>query len=307
MREIKVLNCNNTSKDYFLSSYILSVFPNLPKSVLFKALRNKDIRINGKRVSQDTKIKNDDILQIYIIDKYLFNLPEKLEYIYQDENILAVFKPQGILSNNEYYDDESAISYITEPTLEDLVKNDFNSAKICHRLDRNTSGIILFSLNDNAYDELLFGFRVGAISKNYIAYVNNANFEKKHEVLEKYILKDSKTGFSKVYDEMVKDSQKIITEYTVKYTDSKYDYAILDVAIHTGKTHQIRAQLKELGHPLIGDPKYGKNEINKKFKIKKQLLFAYKYSFDFKKSSVLYYLNDTVISLDEKLLLNKLN
>ncbi len=303
MREIKVLNCNNKC---YISNYILNTFPSLSKNTLYKALRNKDIRINGKRISSDTYIKNEDVIQIYITDNYLFGLPNELNYIYTDSNILAVYKPQGILSNNEYFDEEDKNDSIHEPTLEDLVKKDYPSAKICHRLDRNTSGIVIFSLNDIAYNELLFGFRVGAINKNYIAYVSNSNFKLKHEILEKYIKKDSKNGFSKIYDTMVKDSQKIITEYQVEYINIENDFAILDILIHTGKTHQIRAQLKEISHPIIGDPKYGKNDINKKFKIYKQLLFAYKYSFNFKEKSPLYYLNNIVLKLDDTYYKNKI-
>ena len=89
-------------------------------------------------------------------------------------------------------------------------------------------------------------------------------------------------------------------------TNKLLDYSILKVIIHTGKTHQIRAQLKNINHPIIGDPKYGKNEINKKFKIYKQLLFATNYSFNFSKESILYYLNNVTINLDEKYYINKL-
>ena len=199
-----------------LSSFVLNSFPSLSRNVLFKAIRNKDIKVNGKRVSKDMILKSGDVLNIYISDLYLFNLPKQLEYVYKDDNILAVYKPQGLLSNNEYYDEEDNTN-IDEPTLEDLVKKDFPSAKICHRLDRNTSGIVLFSLNEVAYNELLFGFKVGAIVKNYIAYVYDCNFKSEHETLEKYLKKDSKSGYSKVYDSLVKDSQKIITEYFVIY------------------------------------------------------------------------------------------
>lgn len=288
-----------------LSSFVLNSFPSLSRNVLFKAIRNKDIKVNGKRVSKDMMLKSGDVLNIYISDLYLFNLPKQLEYVYKDDNLLGVYKPQGLLSNNEYYDEEDNTN-IDEPTLEDLVKKDFPSAKICHRLDRNTSGIVLFSLNEVAYNELLFGFKVGAIVKNYIAYVYDCNFKSEHETLEKYLKKDSKSGYSKVYDSLVKDSQKIITEYFVIYKNEIKDYAILDVSIHTGKTHQIRAQLKEISHPIIGDSKYGKNSINKQFKIYKQLLFAYKYSFKFKEKSPLFYLNSKTILLQSKYYENKI-
>lgn len=308
MREIFVESKSKMS----LSSYILKVYENLKYSVFQKALRNKDIRINDKKVSSDCDVKLGDKIKIYISDYLLFDFPKKLEYIYKDENILAVYKPQGLISNIEYYENEEDINKRyqkmggIEPTLESLVKQDFKEAIICHRLDRNTSGIVLFALNEETYNEILSGFKYGLIKKEYIAYVSGTNFTKNSEVFENYILKDSKTGYSKVYENNVKNSQKIITEYNVIKIDKKNDYAILNISIPTGKTHQIRAQMKAINHNIIGDSKYGKNDINKRFKVYKQLLFAYKYSFKFNKNSLLYYLNKINIVLDEKIYMNKL-
>lgn len=298
MRKIIVENCK---KDEKLSKYIFSKFPNLKKDMWYKALRNKDIKINDKRISKDIVIKNGDILVIYIDDAYLFNLPNKILYIYKDENILVAFKPQGILSNNEDKNKNK-----DEITFEDLVKKDFENAKICHRLDRNTSGLLLFSLNDNAYDEIIYGFNNAKIHKEYIAYVYNSKFEKTTDTLKMYLKKDSSTSFVKIFPEMVKNSQAIITKYSVIYTNDVKNYAILNIEIPTGKTHQIRAQMSYISHPIIGDSKYGKNEVNKLFKMKKQLLFAYKYSFSFKENSILHYLNDKIIQLDKNYYENKL-
>lgn len=292
MRTIIVENCRKDN--ITVANYISLKFPSLSKNMIFKALRNKDIKVNGKRISSNININNNDNIDIYIDDIYLFNLPKKIEYIYVDENIVVAFKPQGILSNNE-------TNIKTEPTFEDLVKKDYKTAKLCHRLDRNTSGLLIFTLNDIAYVNILDGFKNSNIHKEYIAYVSNSKFIKKHEILEKYLLKDSKTGFAKVYDTNVKNSQKIITEYDVIFTDKKLDYAILNVKIPTGKTHQIRAQLKTISHPIIGDSKYGDNVINKKFNVYKQLLCAYKYSFSFEENSYFYYLNSRVIELNKNL------
>lgn len=292
MRTVIVKNCRKENTN--IINYISSLFPSLSKNMIFKALRNKDIKVNGKRISSNIVIQNGDNIDIYIDDIYLFNLPKKITYIYNDENIVIAFKPQGVLSNNE-------TNIRTEPTFEDLVKKDFKTAKLCHRLDRNTSGLLIFTLNDIAYENMLNGFKDGNIAKEYIAYVSNYKFSKSHDVLEKYLLKDSKTGFAKVYDNNIKNSQKIVTEYNVIHADKRLDYAILKIKIPTGKTHQIRAQLKEISHPIIGDSKYGNNSVNKKFNIYKQLLFAYKYTFSFKENNYLYYLNSKIIELDKSL------
>lgn len=292
MRTIIVKNCRKES--CLLTNYIRLQFPSLSQNLLFKALRNKDIKINCKRVSNNTKVFENDVIDIYIDDIYLYNLPKKINYIYTDNNIIIAFKPQGILSNNE-------AKHIEEPTFEDLVKKDYEKARICHRLDRNTSGLIIFSLNETAHENILRGFENNNIIKEYIAYVSNYKFKVDHEVLENYIITDKKNGFSKVYSKKIPNSSKIITEYNVIKKNINQNYAILNVKIKTGKTHQIRAQFKIINHPIIGDPKYGDNNINKKFNINKQLLFAYKYTFSFDKYSYFSYLNGKIFKLDEYL------
>ena len=303
---MRTIFIENSKKNQTVVSYIKSIYPNVPNSIIYKALRNKDIKLNDTRINVDTGVNFKDKLDIYISDTYLFNLPKNLEIVYEDENIFVVYKPQGILSNIEDFN-EKDIHLIggIEPTLESIVTSINADYKICHRLDRNTSGLVIFAKNSTSYEELLKAFKEGYIKKEYIAYVSGAKFKEKHDILEKYILKQQ-DGFSKIYDTKINGSKKIITEYEVIHTNLKKDFAILKVFIHTGKTHQIRAQLANISHPIIGDSKYGKNEINKKFKMYKQLLFAKEYTFEFCYTSPLFYLNDIAISLDENIYKNKI-
>lgn len=298
MKEIKV---SNIKKDQKLIYYIKENFPNLSSAVLHKALRNKDIKVNNKRINDSNyTLYNNDILNIYIDDNLLYGFPKELDIQYEDENILVAFKPQGIISNNEE-------EIQNEPTFEDFVKKiKGNNIKICHRLDRNTAGLIVFAKNDTSYDILLDAFKNGYISKEYIAYVYGSSFSSNYSHYENYILKDEKNGFSKIYNTQVPKSQKIITDIWIEKIYKKENYSILKILIHTGKTHQIRALLSSLSYPIIGDSKYGKNEINKKFKKYRQLLFAIKYSFNFPENSILYYLNDIQICLNENLYINKI-
>lgn len=291
MRTIIVKNIN---KKTYLSNYIFKTFPNLSKGNFFKSLRNKDIKINEKRVNKDIILNDKDEIKLYISDNILFNLPQKLDYIYDDQNIAIIFKPQGILSNDKTKNSD-------EPTLESLVKKENPNYIICHRLDRNTAGLVIFAKNDIAYASILSGFKNNSIIKEYIAYVSGSNFKNKEETLNQYISLNKKDGISKIYEKNnEKNSLKsITTSYEVIYTNTKRDYSILKVFIHNGKTHQIRAVLSNIFHPIIGDSKYGKNEINKKFNKYRQLLFAVKYKFNFDSSSKLSYLNNKDIILDK--------
>lgn len=293
MKELKITNLKKKEKVLY---YIKSCFPNLNNTALHKAFRNKDIKINGKRINDiNYEITNNDILQIYIDDCILYNFPQNLQIMYEDDNIVVINKPQGILSNDEENTQD-------EPTFEDYVKEKLGeNIKICHRLDRNTGGLLVFSKNDASYNSLLAAFKNGYIYKEYTTYVSGTEFDKKSYHYENYLLKDSKTGYAKIYSKKVDGSQKIITDITVLNSNKALDYSILNVLIHTGKTHQIRALLSSISHPIIGDSKYGKNEINRKFKKYKQLLFATKYTFDFPKENILSYLNDITISLDKKI------
>lgn len=281
-------------------NYIKDSFPNLASSALHKAFRNKDIRVNNVKTNNEKlDIQKNDKIQIYIEDNTLYGFPKELTTVYEDENILVVYKPQGLLSNEEHGNDE--------PTYEDYVKRiKGDTIQICHRLDRNTAGLLVFSKNDQAYEELLSAFKSGYIYKEYYTYVVGSDISPQKQHLENYLFKDEKTGFSKVYDTKTKGSVPIVTDIEVDTVYKKLNYTTLKVTIHTGKTHQIRALMAHINHPIIGDSKYGKNEVNKKFKKYKQMLYAVKYTFKFPKDYTLSYLNDKVIQLNDSLYLRKI-
>ena len=292
----------NNSKNNKISKYIMSIYPNLSYNSLQKAFRNKDIKINSKRISEDIVIKDGDIIEIYISDEILFNIPKSIKYYYNDENIVIAYKWQGILSNNE-----EKIT-LNEPTFEELVKKDLNlnDLCICHRLDRNTSGLVIFAKSKDIFDVIIDLFKNHEIEKHYIAYVNNINFNSNHKILKGYITYNKEKAISKIYDKDIKNSQEISTEYSVIKKNKEKNFAVLDITLHTGKMHQIRAHMAHIDHCIIGDSKYGNNEINKKFKKSKQMLIAYKYKFNITNKCILSYLNGKEISINEEEVLNLL-
>lgn len=287
MRKLIVNEKYNNKK---LNMFILDSFPNLNKNTLFKALRKKDIRINNVKVSSDTTIYLGDEISIYIVDELLLGENKfDIEIIFEDENILAANKPEGL----SVTEDNSISS-----TLTSILKSKYgNNINPCHRIDRNTKGLVLFAKNDESLKILLEKFKNHEIEKHYIAKTYGIP-KKEHDILEAYLFKDSKKSLVYISDVPKKDYQKIITEYEVIKKDLKSNISYLDVNLHTGKTHQIRAHLSHIGYPIIGDGKYGINEINKSLGYKTQELYSFSLKFNFKTNNgILDYLNNKEIKL----------
>lgn len=287
MRKLIVNEKYNNKK---LNNFILDSFPNLTKNALYKALRKKDIKINGKRVNQDTTIYSGDEILVYIIDDILLgdNIVN-IQVVYEDNNILVVNKPEN-LSVTENNSDSTSLT--------DILKKKYGTnVEPCHRIDRNTKGLVLFAKNKESLDILLNAFKNQEIEKHYLAKVYGIP-KSNHKVLEAYLFKDSKKSLVYISDIPKRDYQKIITEYNLLKKDEKTGTSILDIILHTGKTHQIRAHLAHIGLPIIGDGKYGKNEINKLFKEKNQILYNYLFKFHFQENNILNYLNSQEIKLN---------
>lgn len=255
------------------------VHPEIPYSTLQKLLRKKDIKVNGKRVSENINIFSSDIIEIYFKEQ-----EEKLNIVFEDENIIAINKSQGIEVLNS-----------TTTSLLDLVKKYLNSTEVypCHRLDRNTGGIVLFAKNNEALKILEEKIKTKEIKKFYKCKVLG-HLKQKTATLNAYLFKDRKKSIVYISDTKKDGYMPITTKYTVLSEDKETSF--LEVELITGRTHQIRAHLAFIGHPIIGDGKYGDYEANKKFNKKYQELFAYKLAFDFiNDADILNYLNGTEI------------
>lgn len=276
---------NNKKLDKFLYDNI----PTLSQNLYYKTLRKKDIKVNGKRVSENVNVFENDEILLYIPDDLLDN-NLKLNIIYEDNNILLIDKP----SNIEVTGTESLTSLIHKS-----YANCGFPPMPCHRLDRNTSGLILFAKNETSLKILLEKFKSHEIKKHYLALVYGIP-KKKNDKLISYLFKDSSKSLVYISDVPKKGYLKIITSYSLLESYSN-NTSLLDVEIETGRTHQIRAHLAHIELPIVGDGKYGKNEINKNFKVKTQKLVSYKLVFDFKTDSgILNYLNGKSFELKKK-------
>jgi len=281
-----------------LNKFLLENVPNLTYGLFCNTLRKKDIKINGKRVNKDCIIYEGDEILAYINNNALSeksenkirNIIQNLDIIFEDENILILNKPSNIevTGNN---------------SLTSIVHSQFKNAKFkpmpCHRIDRNTTGLVLFAKNEESLNILLEKFKNHEIEKHYLALVYGIP-KIKNKKYEAYLFKDNKMSMVYISDIPKKGYSKIVTSFSVLET-YKNNTSLLDIQIETGKTHQIRAHLAYLGYPIIGDGKYGKNTINKEFNQKYQLLCSYKLKFNFtSNSNILNYLSGEEFSLPIK-------
>lgn len=269
-----------------LNTFLLHSFNGLTLNSIYKALRKKDIKINGKRVNENCDLHIGDEVQVYIADNLLFKTVCNIDKVYEDTNIVVFNKPVGI----EITGENSLSSYLTN-------SGEYQFIEPCHRLDRNTTGLILYAKNKESLDILINKFKNHEIEKHYICTVIGIP-KVSQSTLTAYLFKDTKKSLVYISDIPTKGYQKIITSYKILEIDKANNLSKLDVELHTGRTHQIRAHLAHIGHPILGDGKYGINDLNRKFNKKTQELCSYKLQFNFStESGILNYLSGKKIIL----------
>ena len=311
MKEILIKKeFSNQRADKFVRKFLNDA----PLSFIYKLFRKKDVKVNKHWIKQNYILQENDLLEIYVSDAQLleFNNPKKIEniqvnlnIIYEDKNILVVNKPTGILIHGD--ENEKRITLSNKVLSYLYNKHEFNPNEQgfipgpVHRLDRNTSGVVIFAKNIIASQLLMEAFKNHeGITKHYLALVKG-KINKSGEI-NAPLIKDANTGLVKV-DSISQNAKTAITTYEL--IDYKDDLSLVDVLLVTGRTHQIRVHFAYINHPLVGDNKYGDFAFNKEFKKKynfeNQFLHAYSLSFINLKGE-LSYLNNKVFSakLDEK-------
>jgi len=281
--------------------YLKKLLPNATTSFLYKMMRKKNIVINKKKVEGNEKLKAGDVVSIFLSDetfeKFHVNLEElKKEYdslkslslkglkvVYEDDEMIVADKPYNMLSQKASGKDLSANEYLLGYMINkgELSFEEFQTFRpsVINRLDRNTTGLLLFGKTLNALQQLGEGIRERSIEKYYRAVVAGELNEELE--LKGYLLKDEKTNKVSYHKEQVEGSDYI--ETGVKPILCKNGLTLVEIHLVTGKTHQIRLHLSTIGHPILGDMKYGNEKINKKYyeshKINHQLLHAYRLEF----------------------------
>ena len=281
--------------------YLKKLLPNATTSFLYKMMRKKNIVINKKKVEGNEKLKAGDVVSIFLsdetFDKFHMNLEElKKEYdslktltlkgikiVYEDSEMIIADKPYNMLSQKASDKDLSANEYLLGYMMNkgELSFEEYQTFKpsVVNRLDRNTTGLLIFGKSLNALQQLGEGIRERSIEKYYRAVVDG---ELKNELeLKGYLLKDEKSNKVSFHKEQVEGSDYI--ETGVKPIQCKNGLTLVEIHLVTGKTHQIRLHLSTIGHPIVGDMKYGNERINRKYydshKVNHQLLHAYRLEF----------------------------
>ena len=302
------ITINKNDAGQRIDKYLTKSFKNLPTSLMYKYIRKKRIKLNGKRCEISSRLSEGDIIELYINDEFFeksekqydfLKAPNKIDILYEDSNILLLDKKPGLIVHpDENYHFDSLISRVTHYLYD---KHEFNTEKensfapaLVNRIDRNTGGIVIAAKNAESLRILNQKMKNRELKKIYLCIVHGT-LKNKAGVLSAYLDKNEKQNRVYISSNKKEGLKHIKTKYKVLKEYGKF--SLLEVELLTGRTHQIRAHFAFIGHPLLGDGKYGTNELNKGTGFKYQALYSYKLIFNFTTpAGLLEYLNGKEIT-----------
>lgn len=291
-----------------LDKFLQKAAPGIPKSMLYKALRTKKIKLNGKRTDGSGMLSEGDVVSCYLKDEFFndaektsgradrfsfMSASEELSAVYEDTNILIVYKPAGLVVHD---DDKNTADTLIARVIRYLYvsgsyspesENSFTPA-LCNRLDRNTSGLVIAAKNAAALREVNRLIRENRIHKSYYC-ITAGKPPKKQDTVKAYHFKPAGSKTVKVSAKKLPGYRDIITKYNV--LASKGRLCLVKIDLITGRTHQIRAHMALIGAPLLGDDKYGLPDVNRQYNEKYQRLCAYRLEFEPEKDTLFSYLS----------------
>lgn len=305
---MKIITVDKNEAGQRLDKLLIKYLNKAPKSFIYKMLRKKNITLNGKKAEGSEKTQLDDEIKLFLSEETIQIFSESyqttpikydLSVVYEDADILVVNKPAGLLSQKAVREDISLVEHILSYLLDtkQITKEELNTFKpgISNRLDRNTSGLVAAGKTLAGLQTLSELFRDRTLDKYYLCIVKGNIGEA--QKINGYLLKDEKTNKVSITGNFLEGSEPIRTEYEPVKGNSRY--TLLRVKLITGKTHQIRAHLSSIGHPVIGDGKYGSKEVNlelrKAFRLEHQLLHSYQMVFP-EMTGKFEYLSDKIIT-----------
>ncbi|WP_283124816.1 RluA family pseudouridine synthase [Angelakisella massiliensis] len=302
---------NQNDSGQRLDKFLTKAVPLLPQSMLYKGIRTKRIKVNGKRAEISTRLQPGDLVELYLNDEFFVqedqplafcSARDELNIIYEDEHILLADKPVGLVVHE---DDEGTVDTLINRITKYLwKKGEYDPARensfapaLCNRIDRNTSGIVICAKDAEALRILNQKIKDRELEKTYRCLVFGVP-SPAHQLCRAYLKKDSAHNQVMVSSRPSPEARTILTEYTVLEQDR--NFSLLEVRLHTGRTHQIRAHLAFLGHPLVGDTKYGTAKQNRGLPYRFQALCAWRLTFRFTSpAGELAYLNGRSFTVKE--------
>ena len=300
---MKTVTITKNDANQRVDKFLTKAYPNLPQSMLYKAIRKKDVKLNGKRCEISTRLQQNDVLTLYLKDEFLQQEPEqfdflkapaKLNILYEDENLMLLDKKPGLIVHpDEHYHFDSLIArvqhYLYDKGAYDPHDENSFAPALVNRIDRNTGGIVMAAKNAETLRILNQKVKDRELCKLYLCLVHG-HLSPREATLEGYLEKNEKQNRVYISARPRPGAKTIRTRYRV--LQEKQNCSLVEVDLLTGRTHQIRAHMASVGHPLLGDGKYGTNAINKACGMKYQALYSYKLRFDFTTDAgILSYLN----------------
>lgn len=295
--------------------FLAKAYPNLTPPLVCKLMRKKRIKLNGAKTEPNVKLKEGDILRFYLSEELLSNEAAKrandfrevspnIEAVYEDENILLVNKPVGMPVHED--NDNTADTLINRILCYLWKKGEYDPGNersftpaLCNRIDRNTCGIVIAAKNAESLRVLNQKLRDRELAKLYLCAVSGVP-EPHCATLTAYLRKLSEENRVVISDKKTPDNLTIKTKYSVLEARGEPPVSLVEVDLLTGRTHQIRAHFAHIGHPLLGDGKYGDNRLNKLLGFRHQALCSYKLAFRFTTDAgCLEYLNGKEFSVGD--------
>ncbi len=281
MRELQIEKSDSGQRlDKFLKKYLKEA----PASFIYKMLRKKNIKLNGKRAEGSEKLRESDVITLYLAEDTIVKFCQRtqmvsyptaeLDIVYEDEHVLILNKPAGMLSQKAKKEDVTLVEYLLGYLQQqgEWKPGDRVTPSICNRLDRNTSGLVIAGKSLQGLQNMSELLRKRTIEKYYLTIVEGVMDTP--EQLKGFLQKDERKNQIQIYETGGLNRVPIETHYEPLKNNGSY--TLLKVKLITGKTHQIRGHLSSIGHPVVGDIKYGGKPVGGQ---RKQLLHAYEIIF----------------------------